>query len=64
MPWEYHCGHLFKTMVEEIGKTLEDQVDSIMDKGRKTFSSYFSDSHVTVLDGYRDTDFNSLPCNE
>ena len=31
MPWEYHAGHLYKTMGEVIKQALGDKADEIME---------------------------------
>jgi hypothetical protein len=60
MPWEYHLGHLLKTMrqvlVDELGQVGESAVHSALE----CFSSRFGENAVAVLMQYQEMDFDKL----
>ena len=60
MPWEYHTGHLYKTMGEVIRQELGDQVDKIMETALNDFISYYSEKYIAVIKKYQDTDFEQI----
>ncbi|MDD9304972.1 MAG: L-2-amino-thiazoline-4-carboxylic acid hydrolase [Desulfobacter sp.] len=61
MPWEYHAGHLYKTMKETITKALGTQADLIMAQALAAFARQFSNAHAACIKTYEDVDFNILP---
>lgn len=61
MPWDYHTGHIYKT----IGDTF---IESFKEKGREAgdaalakFSARYGGEAARVLEGFADCDFNKLP---
>jgi len=60
MPWEYHLGHLFKTMGqvlnEELGKDGEEAIQSALE----SFSARFGEQAAAILLLHQDTDFDRL----
>jgi hypothetical protein len=61
MPWEYHCGHIYKTTTEVLIEELGERAISMIDKGMEDFGKRYGDSSAVVVKGYIDTDFNELP---
>ena len=61
MPWEYHCGHLYKTMGQALRQELGEPVDRIMGHALKDAPSFFDDNRIAILILYQDTDFETLP---
>lgn len=63
MGWEYHTGHLFKTMGEVIREELGDSADGIMDTAMADFVERFGEEAKRTVMSYQDTDFNRLPAD-
>jgi L-2-amino-thiazoline-4-carboxylic acid hydrolase len=61
MPWEYHTGHLFKTLGEVIKDELGDRADLIMETALTNFVNFSSRDHVETIKKYKNTDFDQLP---
>jgi len=61
MPWEYHTGHLYKTMGDVIKQELGDKADEIIENALIDFASFFSEKHLVVIKKYQSTDFEQLP---
>jgi len=61
MPWEYHIGHLFKTMAEVIKQDLGTTADNIMENALTDFVKFCSTDHIEVIKKYENTDFDILP---
>jgi len=61
MPWEYHTGHLYKTMGNLIRQELGDKADEIMENALNDFASFFSEKHIAAIKKYQSTDFEQLP---
>jgi hypothetical protein len=61
MGWDYHTGHLFKTMSsvlkEELGKTGEESVRTGLDE----FARKFGVDAARAITSYLDVDFDQLP---
>jgi len=61
MPWDYHCGHLYKTaddvIVAELGATGREAVDSALAEFIRTYGQAAADTIVA----FQNTDFNRLP---
>jgi len=61
MPWDYHCGHLYKTVgdliVQELGSPGQEAVDTALAE----FAAIYSQAAVRILTAFQDTDFNKLP---
>jgi hypothetical protein len=60
MDWEYHTGHLYKTLKDVISQAAGDKADEIMENALKDFSSFFSENHIAAIKKYRDTDFDKI----
>ena len=61
MPWEYHTGHLYKTMGDLIRQELGDKADEIMENALNDFASFFSEKYIAAIKKYQSTDFEQLP---
>ncbi|MCK5100738.1 MAG: L-2-amino-thiazoline-4-carboxylic acid hydrolase, partial [Desulfobacteraceae bacterium] len=61
MPWEYHTGHLYKTMGEVIRQELGSKADVVMENALDNFTSYFNNKYVIVIKQYQNTDFEQIP---
>lgn len=61
MPWEYHTGHLFKTLSDVIKNELEPASEAILTNALEAFTALFSERHADTLKGYQATDFERLP---
>lgn len=61
MPWEYHVGHLYKTLGEVIGDELGRQTGEVMAVALKDFSDRYGKEAGRVVESYEKTDFDRLP---
>ncbi|SKC76685.1 L-2-amino-thiazoline-4-carboxylic acid hydrolase [Maledivibacter halophilus] len=61
MSWEYHCGHLYKTIGEVLIEELGERALSMLDKAMEDFSDRYGDDSVKMVKSYMDTNFNQLP---
>jgi hypothetical protein len=61
MPWEYHMGHLYKTMGEVLGEEIGELGGEAMNAALKEFTRSFGDDAVDAIRAYSGTDFNRLP---
>lgn len=61
MPWDYHTGHVFKTLGETITSAFGKEGEEVMVKVLEEFKNYFGDEAAAILDQYRETDFDALP---
>jgi len=61
MPWDYHCGHLYKTVgdiiVRELGAPGQEAVDTALAE----FTATYGQRATRILTDFQDTDFNKLP---
>lgn len=61
MPWEFHCGHLYKTFSEvlesELGHPGRDAVKEAMDE----FSRCYGVNSTQRILAYQDLDFDEVP---
>jgi hypothetical protein len=61
MPWEYHCGHLYKTfnavLIDEWGVIGMAAIRSALEE----FGSIFGKEATRLILGYQETDFDQLP---
>jgi hypothetical protein len=60
MPWDYHCGHLYKT----VGDTIIHQLDSTGREAVETALAEFAETcgqaAAHTVAAFKDTDFNKL----
>ena len=64
MPWEYHCGHLFRTVSEVLERELGAAGTEAVEEASATFAERFGEEARAVLDEYLNTDFDCLPEEE
>ena len=61
MPFDYHCGHIFKTFCDIVTSIHGDAGRAICGKVEKEFSLVYGKPPADVLRSYRNTDFDVLP---
>ncbi|WP_053956791.1 L-2-amino-thiazoline-4-carboxylic acid hydrolase [Inediibacterium massiliense] len=61
MSWEYHSGHLYKTMGEVVGEELGQRAEKVMATGLKNFTDRYGKEAGDIVISYRNTDFDILP---
>lgn len=61
MPWDYHLGHLFKTMREVIGEEFGELGEEAMDAALSVFTESFGESAGEAIKAFSGTDFKRLP---
>ena len=61
MPWEYHVGHLCKTLVGVITEELGEQASDVMAAALEDFTSRYGEAATETVLSYLDTDFDQLP---
>jgi hypothetical protein len=61
MPFEYHCGHLFKTFREMVTSIQGDLGREISERVRERFAERYGGEAAALLDAFQGTDFNVLP---
>jgi hypothetical protein len=61
MPWEYHVGHLYKTLGEVVAEELGDQAPGVMATALDRFSDEFGEAAGATVLAYQNTDFDRLP---
>jgi hypothetical protein len=61
MPWEYHCGHLYKTFQEVLTGQLGDAGQEAVRAALDEFAARFSNHAVGIVVSYEKIDFNQLP---
>jgi len=61
MPWDYHCGHLYKTtgdlIVQELGAPGQEAIDAALAE----FTRIYGTAATATIVTFHDTDFNRLP---
>jgi hypothetical protein len=61
MPWEYHVGHLYKTLAEVITEELGEQASDVMAAALEDFNGRYGEAATETVLAYQDTDFDQLP---
>jgi hypothetical protein len=61
MPWEYHVGHLYKTLAEVITEELGEQASDVMATALEDFTDRYGEAATETVLSYQDTDFDQLP---
>ncbi len=61
MSWEYHTGHMYKTMGEVIRDELDKQADEILAVALGDFTEKYGEQAGRIITRYKNTDFNQLP---
>ncbi len=61
MPWDYHTGHIYKTMGEVVISELGEEGEKAVAAALKKFTDRYGEEAAQILDAYRGTDFDLLP---
>lgn len=61
MPWEYHVGHLYKTLGEVVAEELGDEAADVMATALDDFTDRYGEDAAESVLAYQGTDFNQLP---
>lgn len=61
MPFQYHCGHIYKTFTDIVRSILGEKGQYINEKVVESFSNSFGENMGQVLLAYANTDFNIIP---
>lgn len=61
MSWEYHVGHLYKTLGEVISEELGEKAGEIMLTALKDFTGKYGEDAGRIVLSFENTDFNRLP---
>jgi hypothetical protein len=61
MLWDYHLGHLCKTMGEVIVEDLGEQGAEAIQEALAEFAAHYGQKAAGIVQGYGDTDFERLP---
>ena len=61
MPWEYHCGHVYKTYCENILAIYPKDGQEIIDQVKGDFIQTFGEDAMETVLSYLSTDFNLIP---
>lgn len=61
MPWDYHVGHLYKTLGEVIAAELGADASEVMATALKDFTDRYGEAAADTVLAYAGTDFDQLP---
>lgn len=61
MPWEYHVGHLYKTLGEVIAEELGEEAVDVMAAALNEFTDKYGEAAGETVLAYDNTDFDRLP---
>jgi hypothetical protein len=61
MPWEYHLGHLFKTIREAVIGELGEKGAEAIDAAMAEFAREFGEEASQIVRGFEAADFDKLP---
>jgi hypothetical protein len=61
MPWDYHLGHLFKTISEVVIEELGDLGKEAMQVAMAEFAGEFGEKAAQIVTGFEAVDFDELP---
>jgi hypothetical protein len=61
LPWEYHCGHMYKTMTDVLTNELGACGKEAAEAGLAEFSAHFGAEAAEIVQNYLQTDFTQLP---
>ena len=59
MPWEYHCGHVYKTYVENV-LAVYPQDAALIEQVEQDFAAKYGEPALNTVKGYLTTDFNTI----
>lgn len=61
MPWQYHLGHLYKTMGQILVEELGELGKEALEEGLSEFAARYGPAAARAVEAYGDTDFDRLP---
>lgn len=61
MPWDYHVGHLYKTLGEVITEELGDEAADAMAAALRDFTDRYGEAAGNKVAAHLNTDFDRLP---
>jgi hypothetical protein len=61
MPWDYHLGHLYKTISEEVIDELGEAGEEAINAAMAEFTREFGEDTAEIVLSFKETDFDSLP---
>ncbi|HOO12563.1 MAG TPA: L-2-amino-thiazoline-4-carboxylic acid hydrolase [Bacillota bacterium] len=61
MPFEYHCGHIFKTFSDIVKSIHGEKGREICEKVAEEFGRAYGKDMAKVIISYEDVDFNVIP---
>ncbi len=61
MPWDYHTGHLFKTVGDVIKQEFGTAAEMIMENALTNFINFSSKEHIEIVKKYLNSNFDELP---
>jgi len=63
MPWDYHTGHVYKTIGDAFTGEFEEKGRMAVEAAMGIFTDRYGKDAAEVVRRYRDADFNRLPEN-
>ena len=60
MPWDYHVGHLFKTLQTSMIEDLRQSGRKALDSALQQFSQYYGESVTQQVLAFQSTDFDKV----
>ena len=61
MPWEYHCGHLYRTVREVVSAEIGEHGNAAAQQALADFSERFGTEAAKIVDSYATVNFDLLP---
>jgi hypothetical protein len=61
MPWDYHCGHLYKVFNEILTNECRATGEKVMQTSMDEYGGYFGDGVSQIILSFQETDFKKLP---
>ena len=63
MPFDYHLGHLYKTVGEVVVNELGEVGKEAITAALKEFAKQFGEEAARIVEGFGDVDFDQLPAD-
>ncbi len=64
MPWDYHTGHIYKTMKEVLIRELGSAGEEAVNQAMLEFSNRYGAEAAQIVKEYQDVDFDVLPAKK
>ena len=61
MPWDYHTGHIYKTMREVFIEELGEDGSKIINDAMAEFIKFYGEELAHIVYSFQNIDFNTLP---